>query len=72
MKESDERPFSAAAKRMRRFRERRRHGMISMRIEIRSTEIDNLIGRGFLTSESRGNPNAVRKALYGFLDRELN
>ena len=63
---------SPAALRMRRHRERRRDGLRCMTIELRDTEIDALIRKGFLDDEARNNRRAVISALYGFLDRTLD
>ena len=67
----DPRSPSPAAARMRRHRERRRDGLRCLTIELRETEIDGLIRRGFLKSEMRNNKNAVLKALYAFFDRTI-
>ena len=63
---------SSGAERMRRHRERRRDGLRCLRIELRATEINELITRGFLASDSRNEQAAVRDALYAFLDHTLN
>jgi hypothetical protein len=63
---------SPAADRMRLHRERRRHGLRCLMIELRETEIDALIGRGLLKAEMRNDPNAVSKALYAHLDHTLS
>jgi hypothetical protein len=47
-------PLSAAAKRMRLHRERRRLGLRCLTIELRETEVNELIKRGFLRSEGTG------------------
>jgi hypothetical protein len=52
-------------------RERRRHGSRCLTIELRETEIDALIRKGLLKSETRNDPSAVSKALYALLDRTL-
>jgi hypothetical protein len=62
-------PFSAAAERMRRHRQRRREGLRSLTIELRETEIDALIWAGFFEEQSRDDSHAVIRALYGLLDR---
>jgi hypothetical protein len=62
---------SAAAERMRRYRERRRKGLRCLMIQLRETEVDALICQGLLKPEMRNDPRAVRKALYGFLDGTL-
>jgi hypothetical protein len=62
---------SLAAERMRRHRQRRRQGLRCITVELRETEIDALIWNGLLIPESRRDKNAVRTALYAFLDRAL-
>lgn len=62
---------SPAAERMRLHRERRRRRLRCLIIELRETEIDALIRKGFLTAEMRNDPKPVRNALYSFLDRTL-
>lgn len=63
---------SPAAARMRRHRERQRDGLRCLNIELRETEIDELITRGFLAPDARNEQAAVRNALYAFLDHTLN
>ena len=65
-------PRSPAAERMRRSRERRRNRMRCLTIELRETEIDELIRKGLLKSETRNDPRAVRDALYAHLDDTLS
>ena len=60
-----------AAARMRLHRERRRRGLRCLMIELRETEVDALICGGLLEHETRNDRNAVRKALYGHLNRTL-
>jgi hypothetical protein len=62
---------SAAALRMRRSRERRRGGLRCLRVEMRETEVDALVRRGFLKSEARNEQNAVLEGLYRFLEHNL-
>ena len=62
---------SSAAERMRLHRERRRNGMRSLWVELRVTEIDALVRTGLLKVETRNDPNAIREALYGYLDQTL-
>ena len=62
---------SSAAERMRLHRERRRTGMRSLWVELRVTEIDALVRIGLLKVETRNDPNAIREALYGYLDQTL-
>jgi hypothetical protein len=40
-------------------------------IELREEEIDNFIRRERLAAEDRANPDALRRALYAFLDHAL-
>jgi hypothetical protein len=63
---------SAAARRMRRHRERRRDGLRCMTIELRETEVTELIRRGHLEDDARNDPRAVMSAFYKFLDRTLD
>jgi hypothetical protein len=65
------RACSAAADRMRRHRERRRHGLRCLTIEVRTMEIDTLVDKGLLKFETRNDSNAIKQALYAFLDRAL-
>jgi hypothetical protein len=64
--------YSPAAARMRLHRERRRQGLRCLMIELRETEIDVLVGRGLLNSETRHDPRAVTAALYAHLDQTLS
>jgi hypothetical protein len=61
-----------AATRMRRHRDRRRDGLRCLNIELRVTEIDALIKRGLLKSETRNDAKSIIEALYAFLDKTLN
>jgi hypothetical protein len=61
---------SPAAERMRAHRERKKAGMRCLTIEIRETEIDALVGKGFLKPGAR-NTSAIIDAIYAFFDREL-
>ena len=63
---------SAAAQRMRLHRERKRNGMRCLTIELRETEIDGLIHKGLLKTETRNDVNAVLEALYEHLERTLD
>jgi hypothetical protein len=60
--------ISPAAERMRRYRQRRRDGLRSLRIELRSIEIDMLIAWRFLEESQRNDPNAITAALYMVFD----
>ena len=45
--------------------------MRSLWIELRVTEIEALVGIGLLKVETRHDPNAIREALYEYLDQTL-
>ena len=62
---------SAAAARMRLHRDRRRHGLRCLMIELRETEIDALARNGFLKDNARNNLRSIEMALYEFLERKL-
>jgi hypothetical protein len=62
---------SSAAKRMRLHRERRRAGMRCLMIELRETEIDALIRKGFLKAETRKDTSKIADAIYAYFDHEL-
>jgi hypothetical protein len=61
----------SAAERIRLYRERRRNGMRSLWIELRVTEIEALVRIGLLKAETRNDQNAIREALYEYLDQTL-
>jgi hypothetical protein len=63
---------SSAAERMRRHRERRRDGLRCLSIELRATEIDALIHKGMLKSDTRNDAKSIIEALYAFFDKALN
>jgi hypothetical protein len=63
--------LSPAAARMRLHRDRRRRGLRCQTIELRETEIDVLIEKGLLASETRHDPGAICDALYAHLDQTL-
>jgi len=63
---------SAAAKRMRLHRFRRRQGLRCLTIQLRDTEIDTLVSNGFLDLEMRNDQIAIIDALHSFLDEALN
>jgi hypothetical protein len=70
MNELASRP-SPVAVRMRLHRERRRNGMRSLWVELHVTEIEALVKLELLQTETRNDPNAIRAALYGYLERTL-
>jgi hypothetical protein len=62
---------SAAAERMRRYRERWRNGLRCVTLDIRDGEIDALARRGFLKSDARNDLRSIEMALYEFLEHAL-
>ena len=46
-------------------------GLRCLMIELRETEIDVLVAKGLLNSETRHDPRVVREALYAHLDQTL-
>ena len=62
---------SAAAERMRRYRERRRDGLRCLTIELRETEIEALARNVFLKTDARNDLRLIELALYEFLERTL-
>ena len=65
------RPGGSSAERVRRHRERRRRGEISISFDIRRAEIEALVARGFLARGSQGDRIEVACALGRLLDRVL-
>jgi hypothetical protein len=63
---------TGAAERMRRHRQRRRDGLRCLIIELRETEIADLIRKGLLKSETRNDPSAIIDALYAHLESTLD
>jgi hypothetical protein len=63
---------SAAAERMRRYRERQRVGLRCLMIELRVTEIGALVRNGFLKADARNDLRSIEMALYEFLERTLD
>jgi hypothetical protein len=62
---------SAAAKRMRYHRERRREGLRCVTIELRETEVTELIKRGLMEADARNDVHAIRNAVHRHLDESL-
>ena len=63
---------SPATERMRRHRQRRRDGLRCLIIELRESEIDELIRRRLLKREMRNVDAEIIDALYVHLDRTLD
>jgi hypothetical protein len=57
---------------MRRHRQRRRDGMRCVQVEIRDTEIDELIRRKLLKEETRNDNEAIVGAIYELLEDSLS
>ena len=66
------RSTSPAAKRMRRYRKRRRSGMRYVRVSLHVTEIDGLIRLGRLQQEQREDAEALETAVLTLLYRALD
>jgi hypothetical protein len=62
---------STSAIRMARHRDRRRKGLRCVTIELRESEVEVLVRRGWLSPDDRANTAAVKKGLYAFLDNFL-
>jgi hypothetical protein len=69
---SDVTKRSPAAERMRLHRERKKNGMRCLMIELRETEIDALIQKGFLKPDTCNDTSAIVDALYAWFERELD
>jgi hypothetical protein len=63
---------NASAERMRRHRQRRRDGMRCLQLEIRETEINELIRRKLLKAETRNDRQSLLDAFYEFLEDTLD
>ena len=63
--------LTAGAERMRRHRRRRRKRLRCFTVELREQEIRAFVQRGLLEEVARSDANAVRKALYRFLETTL-
>jgi hypothetical protein len=63
---------NSGAERMRRSRERRRKGLTCLAIQLRATEIEALIYSKLLNSDARNDKNAISRALYSFLEDNLD
>jgi hypothetical protein len=62
---------SPAAERMRAHRDRKKSGMRCVMLELRETEIDALIRKGFLKADARNDKSQITDALYAYFDHEL-
>jgi hypothetical protein len=69
MTEADHLPrLSPGAERMRRYRVRRRRGLLCVTIQVRQAEISALIEQALLEPSQRQHPAAVAVALHRYLD----
>jgi hypothetical protein len=59
---------SSGAERMRRYRERRRRGLSCIKVQLRRSEVDGLIGCGLLHPDERQDRTAMARALHRYLD----
>lgn len=58
--------------RMALHRARKKRGLRYLGIELRETEISELVRRGLVVEEDRNNGTAIRDALYRFFDMHLH
>jgi hypothetical protein len=58
---------SPTAERMRRHRERRRKGLRYFRVELRVTQIEMLVAKGYLDHTVRDDPDALQRAIDVFI-----
>jgi hypothetical protein len=58
---------SPTAERMRRHRERRRKGLRYFRVELRVTQIDMLVAKGYLDHKERDDADALQRAIDVFI-----
>jgi hypothetical protein len=56
---------------MRRHRQRRRDGLRCITFELRETEIEALVRRGYLEEETRNDEMDIIEALYAHLENTL-
>jgi len=62
---------STAAERMRAHRRRHQAGLRCVMIELRETEVTELIKRGLMKADARNDLRAIRNALHRRLDESL-
>jgi hypothetical protein len=62
---------SDAGERMRVHRQRRKAGLRCVTIELRETEVAELIKRGLMKADARHDLRAIRNALHRHLDESL-
>ena len=64
--------MSSSTERMRVHRQRLKRGLKCVTVELRTSEIKELIRRGFVTEATATPTESIRQALYAFLDRNLS
>jgi hypothetical protein len=62
---------ATSARRMRLHRARRQKDLRCLTVELREREVEALVAKGLLPSNSRDDTAAIRKALYSYLDGTL-
>jgi len=60
--------LSSGAQRMRLYRERRRRGLLCIKVQVRRSEVEALIACGLLQPAQRQDRNALAAALHRYLD----
>ena len=63
--------MSRSGQRMALLRARRKRGLRYVGIEVRHTEVSELVRRGFLAEQDRNHSAAIRNGIYRFLDAFL-
>ena len=64
-------PRASSAERVRRHRERRRRGQITVAFDIRQSEVRALVACGLLARDAQGDRDQISGALGKLLDRVL-
>jgi len=64
-------PLGNSAERVRRHRERRRRGQITVAVDVRQSEVRALVACGLLARDAQGDRDQISGALGKLLDRVL-
>ena len=64
-------PRGSSAERVRRHRERRRRGQITVAVDVRQSEVRALVACGLLARDAQGDRDQISGALGKLLDRVL-
>ncbi len=64
--------MSTSGSRMSRYRARRKRGLRYVGIEVRNTEVSELVRRGLVAEQDRNDCTAIRDAIYRFFDTHLS